>query len=143
MSHISEILAKSATCKIKVGFGGIGGNGAGSSTPAIKGGDGGDSSISCSNAANVTYRIIGGKGGEVGTSASVGSGSSSVGGIGGEAGGYDDVGNIFTRLFSQGNFTGYKGLEGKQGGSGEMSNYKEGVKESAEVCIMKQMYAQV
>ncbi len=129
VAHIRNIsVGKSATCKIKVGFGGIGGNGAGSSTPAIKGGDGGDSSISCSNAANVTYRIIGGKGGEVGTSASVGSGSSSVGGIGGEAGGYDDVGNIFTRLFSQGNFTGYKGLEGKQGGSGEMSNYKEGVR---------------
>lgn len=129
VAHIRNIsVGKSATCKIKVGFGGIGGNGAGSSTPAIKGGDGGDSSISCSNAANVTYRIIGGKGGEVGTSASVGSGSSSVGGIGGEAGGYDDVGNIFTRLFSQGNFTGYKGLEGKQGGSGEASNYKEGVR---------------
>ncbi|MCX4274397.1 MAG: hypothetical protein OSJ27_01280 [Candidatus Gastranaerophilales bacterium] len=129
VAHIRNIsVGKSATCKIKVGFGGIGGNGAGSSTPAIKGGDGGDSSISCSNAANITYRIIGGKGGEVGTSASVGSGSSSVGGIGGEAGGYDDVGNIFTRLFSQGNFTGYKGLEGKQGGSGEASNYKEGVR---------------
>ncbi len=129
VAHIRNIsVGKSATCKIKVGFGGIGGNGAGSTTPAIKGGDGGDSSISCSNAANVTYRIIGGKGGEVGTSASVGSGSTSVGGIGGEAGSYDDVGNLFTRLFSQGNFTGYKGLEGKQGGSGEASNYKEGVR---------------
>ena len=129
VAHIRNIsVGKSATCKIKVGFGGIGGNGAGSTTPAIKGGDGGDSSISCSNAANVTYRIIGGKGGEIGTSASVGSGSTSVGGIGGEAGSYDDVGNLFTRLFSQGNFTGYKGLEGKQGGSGEASNYKEGVR---------------
>ncbi len=129
VGHIKNInVGKSATCSIKVGYGGIGGNGASGSASAIKGGDGGASSIVCSNAPNVTYRIFGGKGGSIGTSASTASGSSSVGGLGGAAGSYDDTGNIFTRLFSQGNFTGYKGLEGKAGGSGDAANYKEGTR---------------
>lgn len=115
VAHINNIsVGKSATCEIKVGYGGAGG------AAGVKGYDGGDSSIVCSNAPTVTYRIFGGKGGELG--------SSTAGGLGGEAGTYDDTGNIFTRLFSQGNFRQGTGLDGKQAASGDSANYKENVR---------------
>ncbi len=123
VAHIKNInIGKSGTCSIKVGYGGAGG------AAGVKGTDGGDSSVTCSNSPNVTYRIFGGKGGNAGTSASSATGSVSSGGIGGEAGTFDDTGNIFTRLFTQNNFAGSKGLDGKQGGSGDKANYKEGIR---------------
>ncbi len=123
VAHIKNVnIGKSAVCSIKVGYGGAGG------AAGVKGTDGGDSSVVCSNAPNVTYRIFGGKGGNTGTSASSTTGSVSSGGTGGAAGIYDDAGNIFTRLFAQNNFIGSKGLDGKQGGSGDKANYKEGVR---------------
>ncbi len=115
VAHINNItVGKTATCEIKVGYGGAGG------AAGIKGYDGGDSSVTCSNAPNVTYRITGGKGGELG--------STTAGGLGGEAGTYDDTGNIFTRLFSQGNFRQAAGLAGKQGGAGDSANFKANVR---------------
>lgn len=123
VAHIKNInIGKSGTCSIKVGYGGAGG------AAGVKGTDGGDSSVVCSNSPNVTYRIFGGKGGNTGTSASSTTGSVSSGGTGGEAGTYDNEGNIFTRLFTQNNFIGSKGLDGKQGGSGDKANYKEGIR---------------
>lgn len=123
VAHIKNInIGKSGTCSIKVGYGGAGG------AAGVKGTDGGDSSVTCSNSPNVTYRIFGGKGGNAGTSASSTAGSVSSGGTGGEAGTFDDTGNIFTRLFTQNNFAGSKGLDGKQGGSGDKANYKEGIR---------------
>ena len=115
VAHINNIsVGKTATCEIKVGYGGAGG------AAGVKGYDGGDSSVVCSNAPTVTYRIFGGKGGKLG--------SSTAGGLGGEAGTYDDAGGIFTRLFSQGNFRQGTGLSGKQGASGDTVNFKENVR---------------
>lgn len=122
VAHIKNInVGKSTTCAIKVGYGGEGG------AAGAAGGNGGESSVTCANTPGITYKMYGGKGGKVGVSASGASGAA-VGGEGGAAGDYDTTGGVLARLLSQGDFKGYKGEDGKQGGSGEASNYKQGVR---------------
>ncbi len=117
LAHIKKVnVGKSATCSIKVGYGGTGG------AAGADGQNGGESSITCSSAPNIEYKITGGKGGTKGVSASE-SAALSTAGYGGKAGTYVDKDNLFTRLFRAGSL-GFAGADGKDGGSGDSSNYK-------------------
>jgi len=136
VAHITNVAnnafgKENAHCTIKIGYGGKGG------APGYKGYDGGDTSIICTGS-NAEYKVLGGKGGEIGTSAK-NAGEEARAGKGGSAGDYyDKVSSLFQSLMHSGSFHGIKAEDGRDGAdktntnnnnnNNEISNYELNIK---------------